>query len=92
LANQHTEGFIIWWTTKKVKFTLLPCTEKEVQPYSFFTSMLDEGAWLTPHPSHFTTGNDLVPLYRLAGWPQGWSGCVWKILPHVDLMPRLRSP
>jgi hypothetical protein len=46
------------------------------------TSALDEGGWLTPCPGFFTLGTEnLYPVYKRQGRPQGRSGRVRKISP-----------
>ena len=35
------------------------------------TSALDSGGWLTPGAGRFTSGNDAVPIVKVAGWAPG---------------------
>jgi hypothetical protein len=54
--------------------------------YSFFHLGAKLGSWLTPRPSCFTPGSDLIPLYRRMGGPQVWADT-------ENLAPnRIRSP
>jgi len=40
----------------------------------------------------FTPGKDPVPIVQEAGWTQGRSGQVWKILPPPGFDPRTIQP
>jgi hypothetical protein len=56
------------------------------------TSALEGGGWSAPRPGRFTPGKDPVPILQEAGWAQGQSGQVRKILLPPVFDPRTIQP
>ena len=65
----------------------------EVYLYSFHPSVLDGGGWSVPHPKCYMPGKGTwYSLYKRLFGPQGSSGWVQKILPHLGFNPWTVQP
>ena len=81
----------------KVMFILEQAIKGQSRSRGTALLLFNIGAWwgrvvnTMPWPLH-PKGRNSLPIIQDAGWPQGWSGWVWKISPQPGLYHRTVQP
>ena len=76
----------------KIKLTLEAIEGVDVQFYDFFNHSANWVGWLTPRPVRLTCRNEVYPLYRRLGGPQGRSGRTLETSAPPAFDPRTVQP